>query len=545
MKHHFHILMLSLVLCLTACHSNNTASSGGSANRSPQIPLIPSTIPEIPLSPAKPAITSLIMLGGEQSIAPNTTSQLYAAIQFNNDHIKNVTDKVTWVSSDPSVATISSSGLVKGLKQGKTTIGALYSGLPSNTQDLVISPIQSIQIVNGDHGTPPKEKDFLMLKNSKKQIRIMATLANKATIDISDKVSWYDKDKKIATVDKNGLITAVSAGTTLIIATIKIDSAYYIHTQMQIHIPPSDVDYLTIYGDDGIYKSIKTPTQLVCLLTMNGNQIVDVTKYAYWTSSNTNIASVDKNGLVTGKKAGSTVIWCVFDGISIVHQILFTNPKVVSIKLYDGNQLIKNNPVGPILNNTTQTINLVTSINYPFDINGRGISNNGFYPTAWAVFDDGTKENITKYTSWWSSDQKKVYLNYLKGPYLFGRKLAQNVLITASFAGHSASFNVDVEDAHTEKLASIRIYMADGTEISKGITRDSGTKIRLHAIGYYPNSMQKKITSNILYSTNDPSKAIILNDLNPNVLYFTGVNGSTTMTASWQGVKKTFTVTSK
>ncbi len=218
---------------------------------------------------------------------------------------------------------------------------------------------------------------------------------------------------------------------------------------------------------------------------------------------------------------------------------------LLGIELHEGNQIVNNLPIGNLLDNTTQIISLVKSINYPLDINGRGISNNGFYPTAWAVFNDGTKENITQYTSCWSSDQKTVYLNYLKGSYLFGHKPAENVLITASFAGHSASFNVDVKKMPDHKLASIQIYLANGSEIDKNITRNINTHVRLIAIGNYGDGLLKNISSNIFYSTNDPSHAMILNDLNPNVLYFGKLAGTATIPASWQGIKKTFTVTSK
>ncbi len=552
MRHSLHILMLFLALCLTACNSNNNVNPDTRASQAPLIPatiiptpLIPATIIAQPLTPSQPNVTDLIMLGGEQAIAPNTTIQLFSAAKINHGIKKDVTSSVTWVSSDPSVAKISSTGLLTGLKQGKTTISALYSGVSSNKQDLVISPIQSINIVNDDHGTPPKEKDFVMHKNSKKQIRIMATLVNKATTELTDQVTWETKNENIATVDKTGLITAVFPGTTSIIANIKTASGSYIHAQMEIDVQASGSGKIAIYGDGSISASIKTPKQLICLLTMDDNQVVDVTKYAQWSSSNTDIAGIDKNGLVTGKKAGSTVIKCNINGVFSTHNMKFQSSKLVSIELHKGNQLIKNMPAGAILNNTTQIIYPVKSINYPSDINGRGISSNGFYPTAWAVFDDGTKENITKYTSWSSSDEQDVYLNYLKGPYLFARKLAQNVLITASFAGHSSSFKVDVEDAPPQKLSSVQIFWPDGTQIKKGIIVNHLTSVRLHAIGYYPNGGQKNITPYIRYSIKDPSAAILLNDLNPNVLSLSKANRSTTVTATWQGVKKTFTVTSK
>ena len=578
--------MLSLTLSLTACHSNNQATSGSSANRTPiipltpatipqipltpatipQIPLIPATIPQIPLTPAtipqipitpatspqipitpaKPAVSQLIILGGQQTLAQSTTSQLFSAEKLNDGTLKVITNSVTWISSDPSVATISSNGLVTGLLAGKTTITATYSDAVSNTYDLVISPIKSIKIINGDHGTPPNEKGFVLPKGATKQTRIMAILANGATTDITDQVTWSSTDKSIATVDKNGLITAVSPGSTFINARIKLarEDDTYTHASQKIQISKTDrFGVNAIYGDNSRFTSIKTPKQLVCLSTLKSHVLLDVTKYAQWNSSKPNIASIDSKGIVTGHKPGSTVITCTYYNGYIAYKMKFQNKKIVRIELHQGDQLVNNNPSGPILNDTTQIISPVTSVNYPSAINGQGISKNGFYPTAWAVYDDGSKENITKYASWWSNNQKAVYLNYLKGPYLFGHALAQNVLITASYAGLSASFKVNVEDGQAHTLSSMRIFLSDGSEIDKNITRDIHTYARLYVIGYYNDGQKKNISSNIHYSTNAPEYATVFNELNPNVLYFGWLIGPTTITATWQGIQKTFTAT--
>jgi hypothetical protein len=77
---------------------------------------------------------------------------------------------------------------------------------------------------------------------------------------------------------------------------------------MEIDVQASDLGHIAIYGDDSISTSLKNPTQLVCLLTMNDQQVFDVTKYAKWSLSNTDIAVVNKKKVVTGDAAGDTTI---------------------------------------------------------------------------------------------------------------------------------------------------------------------------------------------------------------------------------------------
>ncbi|MCK5819053.1 MAG: Ig-like domain-containing protein [Psychromonas sp.] len=534
MKILIYILVLSLPLFISACKSNTYTFK-----RSPELPITPST----------PALTSLIMLGGPETLALNTTTQLYAATRYQNGTISVVTPKVSWKSSDPSVATISSTGLVVGLKQGKTTISASYYDRTSNTQDLVVSPVKSITIINGDHGTLISAKDYVLGVKKNKKVRIMAILSNKTTADLTHQVKWSSDNNEIATVDQNGLISGVSAGETTINATT-IDN---LTAHLKLNITNDYVNDLTIYGPKE--TKLKSNNKYLCIGISQALETVDMKKTVHWTSSNTSVADIDQNGIVQWHKPGKIDIKCIsdYDNVNIYKTIEFNNKKLVSIELHEGNNINTYGlPVGPLLNKTTQTIPIVHSVHYPFDVNKLGLSKNGFYVSAWGTYSDGSVENISKLMSWWSSDQQDVYLNYLKGPYLFGRNEAQNVLITASFEGLSASFHVNVEDAPVNKLVSIDLYKPDGTILDEhiGFKGLRLSNLRIHAIGTYDNGLRKDISSYILYTPiNKVSAAgIIINDLQPNVLYF-GTHPlsdeyRTKMTASWQGITKEFTITS-
>lgn len=534
MKTLIYIIVVSLPLFISSCKSK-TYTFKRSA--------------ELPITPTIPALTSLIMLGGAQPLALDSTTQLYAAAMYQNGILKVVTPNVSWKSSDPSVATISPTGLVVGLKEGKTTISASYADRTSNTQDLVVSPITSIHILNDDSGTLISVKDFVLGTEQKKKVRIMAILANKETTDLTDQVKWSSDHNEIATVDKNGLITSVSVGQTTINATT-IDN---LSDHLKLNVTNDGLTDKTIYGPNE--TSVKSNNKFKCLSISQAMETVDMGTNSRWTSSDTSVADIDQNGFVQWHKYGTVDITCRgLESRAInIKTIEFTNKKLIGIELHEGNNTnVYGRPDGDLLNNSTQTIPIVQSVNYPFDVNKLGLSKNAFYVSAWGIYSDGSVENISKSMSWWSNDQQDVYLNYLKGPYLFGRNEAQNVLISASFLGFSASFHVNVEDAPVNKLVSIELYKPDGTILDdhigfKGLRLSN---LRIHAIGTYENGAHKDISSYILYTLiNKVSAAgIINNDLQPNVLYFGTQPMSdeyrAKMTASWQGISKEFTITS-
>jgi len=51
------------------------------------------------------------------------------------------------------------------------------------------------------------------------------------------------------------------------------------------------------------------------------------------------------------------------------------------------------------------------------------VSPNALYPTAWAVFSDGSKEYNNTQTLWWSDNQQAAYVKHIQGSFAFGRNL--------------------------------------------------------------------------------------------------------------------------
>ena len=115
-------------------------------------------------------------------------------------------------------------------------------------------------------------------------------------------VTWKTSDKNVATVSENGLVTAVGGGDATITCTAQDGSGVKATCKVTVTVPVS-----------GIQLS-QTSAALTVGDTLTLTKTIypsDATNQAViWTSSSDAVASVDSNGKITAKTAGSAVITC-------------------------------------------------------------------------------------------------------------------------------------------------------------------------------------------------------------------------------------------
>ncbi len=107
------ILLVALWFC--------TVLAGCSGGEHGEIPFGNTTQAE----PASaPALISITITSAVSRVVAGATVQFTATGTYSDDSTKNITNAVTWTSAAPSVATITSSGIVTGIIPGQTVIGA-------------------------------------------------------------------------------------------------------------------------------------------------------------------------------------------------------------------------------------------------------------------------------------------------------------------------------------------------------------------------------------------------------------------------------------
>ena len=75
-----------------------------------------------------PTIAGVAVTGNQTFTTKNQTNQLTATANFSNSNTQNVTNQAQWSSGNPSVASVSSTGVVTSVAAGTSTITAIYQG---------------------------------------------------------------------------------------------------------------------------------------------------------------------------------------------------------------------------------------------------------------------------------------------------------------------------------------------------------------------------------------------------------------------------------
>ena len=118
----------------------------------------------------------------------------------------------SWVSSDNSVATVDAVGNVTGVGKGTATITATV-GDKTATCEVTVAKKVKIPLIS-------ISLDLESLNLTEGATGALAVSLNPTDTTDDKKVIWTSSDKKIATVDDYGNVTAISAGTATIMARI-------------------------------------------------------------------------------------------------------------------------------------------------------------------------------------------------------------------------------------------------------------------------------------------------------------------------------------
>lgn len=128
-------------------------------------------------------------------------------------------------------------------------------------------------------------------------------------------ILWKTSNSKVATVDKEGVVTAIKAGTATITATAQ-DTGRKATCKVKVSVIPV-TDF--VLNTEEIRQSQGTRYQL---LTRNVQPQGATYATIRWKSTNPEIASVDANGMVSLNKAGMAVIEAYVDQTRIVRKCM-------------------------------------------------------------------------------------------------------------------------------------------------------------------------------------------------------------------------------
>ena len=203
------IPLLVLPLALSSCTLLNSFINGGGEEGQGQV------------TDNNVYPTSLI-ISGENNIVVGESTMLTATYTPTN-----VTNKtVTWNSSNTTVASVSSSGRVKGLSNGNTTITASMKGEKNNTVTATFEMTVGTPAATG-----------VTLDKTSAALGFGKTLQLTATVNprhSNQNVSWSSNNQSVATVSSSGLVTAKNIAGNAVITATSEDGGFTASCQVEV-----------------------------------------------------------------------------------------------------------------------------------------------------------------------------------------------------------------------------------------------------------------------------------------------------------------------
>lgn len=278
------------------------------------------------------SVTSVTLSQSSISMKEGNTYQLSASVYPTNATNKNV----NWSSSNTSVATVNN-GLVSAKSAGTATItcrAADGSGKYATCKVSVESATVNVSSI-----TLNKTSASLYVGET---TQLTATVSPSSATNKS--VSWTSDDTSVATVSSTGLVTAKSAGTATITCKAKDGSGKQTTCNISVkeYVKPTSI---TLSASKA---SLTEGETLQLKATVSPSDAVD--KTVTWMSDNTTVATVDNNGLVTAKSAGTAnIIATTSNNLATVCAITVKEKVIGEPTVWSGNYRVtsshvENNP---------------------------------------------------------------------------------------------------------------------------------------------------------------------------------------------------------
>ncbi len=235
----------------------------------------------------KNPITSIVVNKTNLSLQIGQTEKIIVTINPSNTMDSK---ELIWSSNNEKVATVDANGNVKAIGGGTAIV--TITAANGKTTSITVNVLTSITSIKIDQ--------IALTVFVGKKGKLTATINPNYTTD-SKVLSWTSSNKKVATVDNNGNVKGIKAGTaTITVKTVNGKTASInVMVKNQVPIKSVKLNKKTLKVSIGKSTTVKA--------TINPSNTTD-SKTLTWSSSNKKIATVDANGKITAVNAGTATI---------------------------------------------------------------------------------------------------------------------------------------------------------------------------------------------------------------------------------------------
>jgi uncharacterized protein YjdB len=491
-------------------------------------------------------VLGIYTLPATASVAANGTQQFRAYTENSDGTTTDVTTSgsTDWSTSNGTLATITTGssgggggrvfvlgggGLATGLAAGSVTITAIYtpsdgSAALSDTATLTVTAAKTPKSLS----LSPTSASILL--NGTQSFTATLVYTDGSTSNITNGASWTTTNPTVVVMSNTntgrqgggggiGIVggataTGVGTGTATVTATYT-DGGTTLSATADVTVSnPAVLSFSITPTTPTIYLSGTTTQQFTATVVFTDYTKKDVTAASSWTSGTPATAVIGGNtGRAQAISTGSSVITATYtDSNGTIHTA--TTPLTVASRTV----------VSLSLSPTIPTTHVGFAKSF----------------TVYAIYDDGSKGNVTGSATWSSSSASVATIAISGGGAAGGGGgntavatplTAGTTTLTATYAGQSASTTLTVSSG---TLSSIAVT-GPSTSIAVGATE------QLVATGTYSDNLTEDLTSSAIWLPSDGSASV--SNATGSVGLLTAVkSGSPTISAEYKGVTGTLSI---
>ncbi|MDO4493041.1 MAG: Ig-like domain-containing protein [Clostridia bacterium] len=210
---------------------------------------------------------------------------------------KGASRNLVWASSDPSVAAVNK-GAVYGKSAGTATITCTAAEDESIVASCTVTVYERVKSL-----TAGQQSVKLLIGNDPALGTAQLTVAIRPEDAGFQTVTWTSDKPQVATVDENGVVTAVGKGDCVITARTD-DPASKANARTTVHVSYAVTELSLDKSEAVVYLNESLRIRATVGPKTAANREVR------WESSDPSVAAVNKNGQVTPRTPGEAVITC-------------------------------------------------------------------------------------------------------------------------------------------------------------------------------------------------------------------------------------------
>ena len=353
-----------------------------------------------------PTLLSISLTPANSSLANGLTQQLTATGHYSDGTTVNISEFVTWTTSNGTFATVNNTaglrGRVTAHALGTATITATKGAISGNTDVTVTAAIlSSIALTPSTPSVP---------LGTSQALTATGTYSDGTTADLTATATWSSSNTSRATVSDSigtkGLVSSVALGATTISA---VASGVTGQTVVSVIAPILSLITVTPAAQS-IAKGLTV--QYTATGTYSDGSTADITSSVTWGSADTLVVTISNaagsRGLATGAGIGTTNVTATLSSVMGQTSLQITAALLVSIAVTPANS----------------TIVLFQTLQF----------------TATGTYTDGSTVNLTNSVTWGSSNGATASISNVAGTRGLASGLGlSTTTITATLGGVSGN----------------------------------------------------------------------------------------------------------